>query len=76
LFARVTGLLSLTGTISTLILVATSFYIPVYLYKAMRHVYGQGHTVTILKYLMLSIAYLAGATFTMLGVFFIALLSA
>ena len=76
LFARLAGLLSLAGIISTLILVATSFYIPVYLYKAIHHVYGQGHTITILKYLMLSIAYVTGATFTMLGAFLFALLSA
>jgi hypothetical protein len=80
LFARLAGLLGPEGgaidSISTLILVATSFYIPVYLYKAMRHVYGQGHLVTIPKYLMLSIAYLTGATLTMLGAFVFALLSA
>jgi hypothetical protein len=80
LFARLAGLLGpedgVIDTISTLILVATSFYIPVYLYKAMRHVYGQGHLVTIPKYFMLSIAYVTGAAFTMLGAFLVALLSA
>ena len=80
LFARLAGLLGpedgVVDTISTLILVATSFYIPVYLYKAMRHVYGQGHLVTIPKYFMLSIAYVTGAAFTMLGAFLVALLSA
>jgi hypothetical protein len=80
LFARLAGLLgpedSAIDSISTLILVATSFYIPVYLYKAMRHVYGQGHLVTIPKYLLLSIAYLTGATLTMLSAFLTALLSA
>ncbi len=76
LFARLANSLSFAGIISTLILVATSFYIPVYLYKAMRHVYGQGHAITIFKYLMLSIAYLTGATITMLGAFFVAVLSA
>jgi len=29
--------------IATLILVIVSFYIPVYLYKSMRHIYGQEH---------------------------------
>jgi hypothetical protein len=80
LFARFAGLLgpedSAIDSISTLILVATSFYIPVYLYKAMRHVYGQGHLVTIPKYLMLSVAYFTGATFTMLGALLLALVSA
>jgi hypothetical protein len=80
LFARLAGLLGpedgAVDSISTLILVATSFYIPVYLYKAMRHVYGQGHLVTIPKYLILSIAYLTGATLTMLSALLFALLSA
>jgi hypothetical protein len=80
LFARFAGVLGpedgAVDSISTLILVATSFYIPVYLYKAMRHVYGQGHWVTIPKYLILSIAYVAGATLTMLGALLVALLSA
>jgi hypothetical protein len=80
LFARFAGLLGredgAIDSISTLILVATSFYIPVYLYKAMRHVYGQGHLVTIPKYLMLLVAYITGATLTMLGALLFALLSA
>ena len=80
LFARLAGLLGpedgAIDSISTLILVATSFYIPVYLYKAMRHVYGQRHLVTVPKYLMLSIAYVTGATLTMLGALLFALLSA
>ena len=80
LFARFAGLLGpedgAIDSISTLILIATSFYIPVYLYKAMRHVYGQGHLVTIPKYLMLLVAYITGATLTMLGALLFALLSA
>jgi len=79
LFARLAGLLGpedgVIDTIGTLILVATSFYIPVYLYKAMRHVYGQGHLITVPKYFMLSVAYLTGATLTMVGAFLVALLS-
>ncbi|MCH9693998.1 MAG: DUF4286 family protein [Gammaproteobacteria bacterium] len=76
LFARIVGWVSLDGAISTIILVATSFYIPVYLYKAMRHVYGQGHLVTLFKYLLLMIAYLTGATTTMFAAFLIAIVSA
>ncbi len=80
LFARITGLLAAEDGaidgISTLIIVVASFYIPVYLYKAMRHVYGQGHVVTIFKYVILLVAYLTGATFTMLGAFLVAVLSA
>lgn len=80
LFAKLTGLLGpedgAIDSISTLILVVASFYIPVYLYKAMRHVYGQGHIITLLKYLLLLVAYLTGATLTMFSAFLIALLSA
>jgi hypothetical protein len=76
IFARVATWLSLAGTISTIIIVATSFYIPVYLYKAMRRVYAQGHLITIVKYLMLLAAYGTGAVLTMLGVLLVALMSA
>jgi len=80
LFARTAGLLGpedgAVDSISTLILVIASFYIPVYLYKAMRHVYGQGHIVTIMKYLVLAIAYLLGAMLTMLSALLFAVLSA
>ena len=80
LFAKFTGLLGpedgAVDSISTLILVVVSFYIPIYLYKAMRHVYGQGHLVTVPKYFVLLVAYLTGATLTMFGAFLVALLSA
>jgi hypothetical protein len=80
LFAGLAGLLGpedgAVNGISTLIIVIASCYIPVYLYKAMRHVYGQGHLITIFKYLILLVAYLAGATFTMLGAFLYVILSA
>ncbi|MBT8090822.1 MAG: DUF3667 domain-containing protein [Gammaproteobacteria bacterium] len=73
LFARISALIHLSGVISGLVLVAASCYIPVYLYVAMRHVYGQGRTLTFIKYVALVICYAAGATLTMLGVFLFAL---
>lgn len=76
IFARLASWLSLTGAVSTIIIVATSFYIPVYLYKAMRRVYGQGHLITIFKFILLLGAYITGALLTMLGVFLVALTSA
>jgi Protein of unknown function (DUF3667) len=80
LFARIVGMLGpedgTIDNISNLTLVIASFYIPVYLYKAMRHVYGQGHLVTMAKYLMLAVAYLSGVTFTMLAAILVAVLSA
>lgn len=62
--------------IATLTIVIASFYIPVYLYKAMRHVYGQGHLATIPKYFLLLAAYLTGAIITMALVLLAAALSA
>jgi hypothetical protein len=80
LFARTAGLLGpedgAIDSLSQLILVIASFYIPIYLYKAMRHVYGQGHLVTIMKYLILVVAYLTGALLTMLSAILFAVLSA
>lgn len=75
LFSRLARLVHLPESISVLIIVAASFYIPVYLYKGMRLVYGQGHLFTFIKYITLVVAYLAGATFTMLGALLVALVS-
>ncbi len=75
LFSRFAGLVHLPEPISVLIIVAASFYIPVYLYKGMRLVYDQGHFVTFLKYITLVFAYLAGATFTMMGALLVALVA-
>jgi hypothetical protein len=41
-------------------LFATSLYIPVYLYKAMRRVYGQRHLATVPKFIGMVIAYWSG----------------
>ena len=67
LFARLGALVRLPELVSTLALVATSIYIPVYLFVAMRKVYGQSRLVTFLKYTALTIAYIAGLTTTMLA---------
>lgn len=75
LFVRLVGSLRLDGPVSTLIIIAAAFYIPVYLYKAMRRVYGQGHLITVIKYIMLACAYAMGATFTMIGAFAFAVIS-
>jgi hypothetical protein len=75
LFSRLSGLIWVPEPISVLIIVAASFYIPVYLYKAMRLVYGQGHFMTFLKYIAMSVAYSVGAMFTMMGALVFALFS-
>ncbi len=75
LFARVAALLRFPEAIAVLAIVAASFYIPVYLYMAMRRVYGQGRILTFLKYVALVISYAIGATLTMLGAVFFALVA-
>ena len=75
LFTRLARLLGVPEAIVVLTLVVTSFYIPIYLFVAMRRVYGQGRFVTFLKYIILLAAYLAGFTITMLGALAIAALS-
>ena len=75
LFSRLSGMLWVPEPISVLVIVAASFYIPVYLYKAMRRVYGQGHLVTFTKYIAMSAAYSVGAMFTMMGALLFALFS-
>ena len=75
LFARATTLVGVPEAIEVLVLVAASLYIPVYLYRAMRAVYGQGHFVTLFKFITLAIAYSMGATVTMLGALLFALVA-
>jgi hypothetical protein len=42
-------------------------YVPYYLYRAMRRVYGQGRAVTLVKYTLLGIGYLFFMTLTIVG---------
>lgn len=76
LFSSLLSRLSLDGNAGTLVIVAASLYIPVYLYKAMRRVYGQGHLITIFKYLILLVTYLTGASLTLFGALLATLFSA
>ena len=55
-----------------LTLVIASFYVPVYLFVAMRRVYGQGRLITLFKYIVLVIAYAIGFFSTMLAALAIA----
>jgi hypothetical protein len=75
LFSRLAGLVFVPEWITVLVVVAATFYIPVYLYKAMRLVYGQGHIATLIKYFALAAAYFAGAALTMMGATIFALLT-
>ena len=60
LFVRMTSLMSLPESVSIITTVAVSLYIPVYLFKSMRRVYGQGGLITTFKYLILLFAYFVG----------------
>ena len=75
LFSRIGLLVGLPELLITLTLVAASLYVPVYLYKAMRRVYGQGHILTGLKYLALVAAYVAGLSLMMISAVLFALVA-
>jgi hypothetical protein len=49
------------------LMAAFTLYVPVYLYLAMRRVYGQGRIVTFAKYSALGIAYLTCVAITLAG---------
>lgn len=67
LLGRLNAMLPLPEAIGVLVIIAASFYIPVYLFVAMRRVYGQGRLITTFKYVVLTVSYFAGFTLTMLG---------
>lgn len=75
LLLRVAAWVRIPEVIPVLAVTVASFYIPVYLFVAVRRVYGQGRFVTFVKYIPLLIAYLFGFTATMLGAVAIAALS-
>jgi len=67
LFARFAAMLSIPEEAIAIIIFATSFYVPVYLFIGMRTVYGQGRLVTSLKFVVLTISYATGFFVTMLA---------
>jgi hypothetical protein len=67
LIGRLNAVLPIPEAIGILMIVAASFYVPVYLFVAMRRVYGQGRLLTAFKYVVLTTSYLAGFALTMLG---------
>jgi len=75
LLGRLNSALPTPEAIGILVIVAASFYVPVYLFVAMRRVYGQGRLLTTAKYVVLTVSYLAGFTITMLGAVTMAALS-
>lgn len=75
LWSRLIDAIGLHDVVSVLPIVVTSFYIPIYLFKAMRRVYGQGFFVTLLKYLILVVSYHIGFSLMLLGAFALAAFS-
>ncbi len=57
LWGRVVTGLTLPGWLSTIPNVVVGIYIPVYLFLAMRRVYGQGRLATSFKYMLLGVGY-------------------
>jgi hypothetical protein len=75
LLLRFSGWVGIPEAIPILTIIATSIYIAIYLFIAMRRVYGQGRIITFLKYIVLVVAYSFGFTATMLGALAIAAFS-
>ena len=75
LLLRISTMLTIPEAVPIVTIVVTSFYVPVYLFKSMRRVYGQGRFVSLLKFVVLLISYLIGFFATMMGAFTIAAFS-
>ena len=65
LLARIPEFVPAQGVLTTLAIIAVSIYVPVYLFKALRRVYGQGFPFTLIKYCLLFVAYIVCLAFTM-----------
>ena len=75
LFVRLAILFAVPEPLRVLPIVAVSFYVPVYLFVAMRRVYAQGRIVTFIKYIPLVFSYALGFSATMLGALAVAAFS-
>ncbi len=60
IFSRVATSLAFPDLVSGLATAGVSIYIPIYLYKGMRKVYGQSRVITIGKFMILSTSYVTG----------------
>ncbi len=65
LFARFALLVGIPENAIDIVLIGAAIYIPVYLFRPMRRVYGQGFVITALKFVFLGIAYFGGFFLTM-----------
>ncbi len=75
LWSRLIHVTGLPGAVSVVPIVATSLYVPVYLYKSMRRVYEQGHALTAAKFSVLTVTYSIGIALMMLASLLIAVFS-
>jgi hypothetical protein len=75
LLLRISAMLAIPEAVPIVTVVVTSFYVPVYLFKSMRQVYGQSWFVSLLKFVVLLISYLIGFFATMMGALTIAAFS-
>lgn len=75
LWARLIATLGFGEAIGILPIVLSAFYIPIYLFKAMRRVYAQGFWLTFLKYVVLVASYIVGFSVMLLGALAIAAFS-
>ncbi len=60
LFARFASLVSMPEDASDIVLIGAAIYIPVYLFRSMQRVYGQGFFITVLKFIFLALSYFIG----------------
>jgi hypothetical protein len=58
------------GRAENLLIFVLFFYVPFYLYRAMRTVYGQGRFFTVVKFSLLGVGYLVFMTLTAVGLLF------
>ncbi len=63
------------GAVGGVLIFLFSAYVPYYLYRAMRRVYGQGRIVTLIKYSILGVAYMFCMVITGLALLFYTALS-
>jgi hypothetical protein len=60
LFARMATFVNVPENVIDIFLIGASIYIPVYLFRSLQQVYGQGILVTTLKFIFLSLSYFFG----------------
>lgn len=75
LWSRLVAALGFHEAVAVLPIVASTFYVPVYLFVSMRRVYGQGRFFTFLKFAVLAATYLVSFSIMILGAFLLAAVS-